>query len=88
MYFNADGTIQEVKPTLRGVGIKNALSRIDLDRYSNAVEGATLELLDSINTFLGWGISLLFSDSIRNAGSPHYTYSIQNHARKLHARWT
>ena len=58
LYFNTDGTIQEVKPTLRGVGIKNALSRIDLDRYSNAVEGATLELLDTLNTFLGWGITL------------------------------
>lgn len=26
LFFNPDGTIQEVKPTLRGVGISNALS--------------------------------------------------------------
>ena len=34
------------------------------------------------------GECLLFSDSIRDAGSTHYGYSIQNHARKLHAHWT
>ena len=30
----------------------------------------------------------LFSDSIRDAESSYYTYSVQNHARKLHANWT
>ena len=32
--FNADGTIQEVKETLRGVGINKATERIDIDRYT------------------------------------------------------
>ena len=31
---------------------------------------------------------LLLSDTIRDASSPHYNYSIQNHARRLHAHWT
>lgn len=31
---------------------------------------------------------VLFSDSIRDAESPYYIYSIQNHSRKLHADWT
>lgn len=38
--------------------------------------------------FCRGGECLLFSDSIRDAGSAHYNYSIQNHARKLHAHWT
>jgi len=31
---------------------------------------------------------LLFSDSINDAADSRYAYSIQNHARKLHAQWT
>ena len=38
--------------------------------------------------FCRGGECLLFSDFIRDAGSAHYGYSIQNHARKLHADWT
>ena len=34
--FNADGTIREVKPTLRGVGISPATSRIEVDHASAA----------------------------------------------------
>ncbi len=34
--FNADGTIQQVTPTLRGVGISPATSRIEVDRMSRA----------------------------------------------------
>ena len=58
LYFNADGTIQEVKPTLRGVGINKADSRIDVDRYSSASEGVELAYLDTTNTFRGWEIKL------------------------------
>ena len=56
--FNADGTIQEVKPTMRGVGISEATSRIDVDRYSTASEGTTTEYLDTANTFRGWYATL------------------------------
>ncbi len=56
--FNADGTIQEVKPTLRGVGIISATSRIEVDRYSAASEGVTTALNDTVYPFLGLHASL------------------------------
>ena len=52
--FNTDGTIQEVKPTLRGVGINQATDQIQIDRYSAASEGVTIEYLDTLNRFRGW----------------------------------
>ncbi|WP_338357422.1 family 43 glycosylhydrolase [Yeosuana marina] len=53
--FNADGTIQKVIPTLRGVGITKATDDIQIDRYSNISEqGASIAFLDSLNTFKGW----------------------------------
>ena len=51
LYFNPDGTIQEVKPTLRGVGINQATEKIEIDRYSSASEGVTYALIDTVNTF-------------------------------------
>jgi hypothetical protein len=51
LYFNPDGTIQEVKQTLRGVGINKANEKIEIDRYSSASEGVTEELIDTVNTF-------------------------------------
>jgi Glycosyl hydrolases family 43/Carbohydrate binding module (family 6) len=53
--FNADGTIQKVIPTLRGVGIANATKQIEIDRYSAISEqGASIAFLDTLNTFKGW----------------------------------
>ena len=53
--FNADGTIKKVLPTLRGVGITNATTKIEMDRYSSKSEtGSSVILLDSLNTFNGW----------------------------------
>ena len=51
LYFNADGTIQEVKPTLRGVGINQATERIEIDRFSTASSDVTSQLIDTVNTF-------------------------------------
>ena len=51
LYFNADGTIQEVKPTMRGVGINNATEKIEIDRYSAAINDVTTQLIDTVNTF-------------------------------------
>lgn len=51
--FNTDGTIQEVKPTLRGVGINHATERVEIDRYSTASGDVTTQLIDTVNTFLG-----------------------------------
>jgi hypothetical protein len=57
--FNADGTIQKVIPTLRGVGLTNAADKIEIDRYSSISEsGATVAFIDTMNTFKGWKIIL------------------------------
>lgn len=54
LFFNADGTIKKVIPTKRGVGLSYAGSPIQIDRYSTIGEGATVEFIDSLNTFEGW----------------------------------
>ncbi|MBO7471527.1 MAG: family 43 glycosylhydrolase [Bacteroidaceae bacterium] len=56
--FNADGTIQEVKQTLRGVGLTQATSKIEVDRYSSAGDGVSIEFNDSTDTFQGWHATL------------------------------
>ena len=55
--FNADGTIQEVKQTLRGVGINQATERIEIDRYSSANEAQTA-YVDTTNTLRGACVTL------------------------------
>ena len=53
--FNADGTIQKVLPTERGVGISDARKEIQIDRYSTLGQGASIEYLQRwTNTFAGW----------------------------------
>ena len=54
LFFNADGTIQKVVPTNRGVGITKAETEIQIDRYSEIGGGATIDFIDSTNTFAGW----------------------------------
>ena len=58
LYFNADGTIQEVKPTMRGVGINNATEKIEIDRYSAASNDVTTQLIDTVNTFRSYQATL------------------------------
>jgi hypothetical protein len=59
LFFNPDGTIRKVTPTLRGVGVTSALQRIEIDRYSQISEaGASVAFLDTINTFNGWKTKL------------------------------
>ena len=53
LYFNPDGTIQEVKPTMRGVGINQATEKIEIDRYSNASDGVTTAHVDTLRAFSG-----------------------------------
>lgn len=53
--FNADGTIQKVKPTLRGVGLVNATSQIQIDRYSaTSGEAVKVAFLEDANPHAGW----------------------------------
>ena len=59
LYFNQDGTIRKVIPTLRGVGIVDAKSKIQIDRYSAiSTQGVSVSFLDETNKFEGWKISL------------------------------
>ena len=58
LFFNADGTIQEVKQTMRGVGINKATEKIEIDRYSTASDGVTTELIDTVNTFRSYQATL------------------------------
>ena len=55
LFFNSDGTIVKVIPTLRGVGLTKATQEIQIDRYSQISDkGASIAFLDSLNTFKGW----------------------------------
>ena len=54
LFFNADGSIKKVIPTLRGVGVTDASKEIQIDRYSNKSEGVSVDFLDTTNRFLGW----------------------------------
>lgn len=56
--FNNDGTIQEVKQTMRGVGINQAVERIEIDRYNSASNDVTTQLIDTINTFRSFEATL------------------------------
>jgi len=58
LYFNPDGTIQEVKQTIRGVGINQATEKIEIDRYSSAADGVTTQLIDTVNTFRSYEATL------------------------------
>lgn len=53
VFFNEDGTIQEVVPTHRGVGPVKASSKVHIDRYSS-IEGARIEYVDTTDYFKGW----------------------------------
>ena len=58
LYFNPDGTIQEVKKTMRGVGINQATEKIEIDRYTTASSDVTTELIDTVNTFRSYQANL------------------------------
>jgi hypothetical protein len=55
LFFNADGTIRKVVPTLRGVGLVPATSQIQIDRYSATSDaGIAVSFLDPANPQAGW----------------------------------
>ncbi len=64
LFFNEDGTIKKVIPTLRGIGVTNATSPIQIDRYtSKADDGITVDFIDTSNTFKGWKTTFTKSGS-------------------------
>jgi endo-1,4-beta-D-glucanase Y len=54
LFFNADGTIREVKPTRRGVGVTDARGQVQMDRYTEIGGGASIAYIDTTDCFLGW----------------------------------
>jgi hypothetical protein len=55
LFFNADGTIKKVIPTLRGVGLVQAQSPIQIDRYSATSDaGIAVSFVDDANPRAGW----------------------------------
>jgi hypothetical protein len=55
LFFNGNGTIQKVIPTLRGVGLTNASQKIQIDRYSRISEkGVSIAYIDTLHPFEGW----------------------------------
>lgn len=54
LWFNTDGTIKKVIPTLRGVGLSAANKEIQIDRYSKISDNASIAHLDTTNYFAGW----------------------------------
>ena len=55
LFFNANGTIKKVIPTLRGIGITDAKKEIQIDRYSAiSNEGIAIDFIDTTNRFAGW----------------------------------
>ncbi len=64
LFFNEDGTIQKVIPSNRGVGITDAASEIQIDRYSAISDkGASIDYKDTTNTFAGWKTILADNNS-------------------------
>jgi hypothetical protein len=59
LFFNTDGSIRKVNPTLRGIGVTQATAQIQLDRYSDLSKtGVVLAFLDTMNTMKGWKVAI------------------------------
>ena len=57
--FNPDGTIEQVTPTYRGVGVTPASDRIQMDRYSGIYHvAAGIDFLNPAKPFDGWFVRL------------------------------
>lgn len=53
--FNTDGTIKKVIPSLRGIGVTQATSQIQIDRYTSlSNKGVAIESIDTADRFKGW----------------------------------
>lgn len=55
LFFEKDGSIRLVKPSLRGIGVTPASEPVQMDRYSAiSASGAHIEYLDTNDCFKGW----------------------------------
>ena len=69
LFFNEDGTIRQVTPTLRGVGLAKPDRPVQMDRYS-AADNASVILHNDSNPFEGWYIRYAFP---KRKGSVSYS---------------
>ncbi len=58
LFFGDDGSIQKVQPTFRGVGVVNASGKIQIDRFSDKSESASLAFNNPEKPFEGWHVVL------------------------------
>jgi len=59
LFFNADGTIKTVLPSKRGIGVTDAYSKIQVDRYSTCSNsGVDIAFLNTDSVMNGWSVSL------------------------------
>lgn len=59
LFFDEDSRIQEISPSLRGVGITPAGSVIQVDRYTSVSDGVdSVNFIDPQNRIQGWKITL------------------------------
>lgn len=55
LFFEPDGSIRKVIPTLRGIGVADSKRNLQIDRYSLISKtGASIAYLDTTNYFDGW----------------------------------
>ena len=79
MFFNNDGTIQKVIPTLRGVGVSCSKKPVEIDRYSDISKvGASIALLDTLNTFKGWKTKLDSKNAWIRYNTVHFCEKIKS----------
>jgi len=84
LFFNEDGIIQKVIPTLRGVGLTQATDKIQIDRYSEiSKKGAAAPFLDTADTFGGWKIILTEKDAWVKYNSVDFG---ENDLKEIHIR--
>jgi len=65
LFFNDDGTIRKVVPTLRGVGVVDAKREIQIDRYSATTGEVAVSFVDAAKPGAGWKIALNGDASVR-----------------------
>ncbi len=74
--FNDDGTIQPVIPTYRGVGLTEACSLIQIDRYSaissEGVSMSFVNMTDTINRFEGWQLTYKGTNAFSIYNNVHF----------------
>lgn len=64
LFFNKDGLIQEITPTLRGIGISNAEKVIEIDRYSTVSKTGVITSFNNISEpFKGWHVTFTKVDA-------------------------